>query len=152
MGQLNNQYVFKYSQLYKSWNKGKSSPIVKFHAHEKDPRLCVVKCIDEYLLRSNSWRSGGKTKLLLSSICPHKKITSSTVSKWIKDILVLPGVIKFWDFSAHSTRSAATSKTDFFGLIFFVGFLVKWIYMLQNVFQKDIVSNEKNILGKSFWL
>ena len=113
---------------------------------------CVVKCIDEYLLRSNSWRSEGKTKLLLSSICPHKEITSSTVSKWIKDILVLPGVIKFWDFSAHSTRSAATSKTDFFGLIFFVGFLVKWIYMLQNVFQKDIVSNEKNILGKSFWL
>ena len=93
MGQLNNQYVFKYSQLYKGWNKGKSSPIVKFHAHEKDPRLCVVKCIDEYLLRSNSWRSGGKTKLLLSSICPHKKITSSTVSKWIKDILVLLGSI-----------------------------------------------------------
>ena len=63
MGRLNNQCVFEYSKLHKGREKGKFSPTVEFHANEKDPRLCVVKCIDEYLLRSNRWRTGGKTQL-----------------------------------------------------------------------------------------
>ena len=112
---------------------------------------CVVKCIDEYLLRSNSWRSEGKTKLLLSSIYPHKEITSSTVSKWIEDILVLPGVIKFWGFIAHSTRSAATSKT-FFWTDILCRVLGQMDLRGKMFFKKILFLTKKNVLGKSFWL
>ena len=65
MVKLNNQYVFKYSKIHKGWKKGNSSPIVTFHTYGKNPVLRIVKYIDEYLLRLNSWCTEEKTQLLL---------------------------------------------------------------------------------------
>ena len=53
-----------------------------------------------------------ETQLLLSFTTSSKEITNSTVSKWIKDNLVLPGWNKFSKFSSHSTPFIANFKVD----------------------------------------
>ena len=63
MVKLDNQFVFKDRKIHKGWN---SSPIVTFHAYGKNPVLRIVKYIDEYLLRLNSWCTEEKTQLLLA--------------------------------------------------------------------------------------
>ena len=78
--------------------------------------MCVVKCRDEYLLRSKEWRTENKKQLLLSHKNPHREVSSSTISRWIKETLELSGVTELGSFSGHSTRSASTSKADLSGL------------------------------------
>ena len=56
--------------------------------------MCVVKYLDAYLDRTKVWRDG-KNQLLLSFIQPHKEVCSSTISRWLKETLVLSGVTKF---------------------------------------------------------
>ena len=68
-------------------------------------------------------------QLLLSHINPHREVSSSTISRWIKVTLELSGVTELGSFSGHSTRSASTSKADLSGLavtdILNRGFMVK---------------------------
>jgi len=116
MGRLPDQYKFSYSKLHKGWKKGKTSPSVCFYSFSEDPNMCVVKCLDEYLLRSKKWRTENKDQLLLGHTNPHKEVSSSTISRWIKDTLELSGVTKLGSFSGHSTRSASTSKAEMSGL------------------------------------
>lgn len=66
MVKLNNQFVFKDRKIQKGWKNGNSSLIVTFHAYGKNPVLRIVKYIDEYLLRLNSWCTEEKTQLLLA--------------------------------------------------------------------------------------
>ena len=66
MARLQNQYKFEYSQLHKSWKRGKICPSLQFFAFVEDPEMCVVKCLDGYLLKSEPWRKNQETQLLLS--------------------------------------------------------------------------------------
>ena len=116
MGRLFDQYKFSYNKLHKGWRKGKPSPSVNFFAYKEDHQMCVVKCLDEYILRSKEWRTESKKQLLLSHINPHREVSSSTISRWIKETLELSGVTELGSFSGHSTRSASTSKADLSGL------------------------------------
>ena len=56
--------------------------------------MCVVKYLDAYLDRTKVWRDG-KNQLLLSFIQPHKEVCSCTISRWLKETLVLSGATKF---------------------------------------------------------
>ena len=56
--------------------------------------MCVENCLDAYLDRTKVGRDG-KNQLLLSFIQPHKEVCSSTISRWLKETLVLSGVTKF---------------------------------------------------------
>ena len=116
MGRLFDQYKFSYNKLHKGWRKGKPSLSVKFFAYKEDHQMCVVKCLDEYLLRSKEWRTENKKQLLLSHINPHREVSSSTISRWIKETSELSGVTELGSFSGHSTRSASTSKAELSGL------------------------------------
>ena len=40
----------------------------------------------------------------------------STISRWLKETLVLSGVSKILDFGGHSARLASTSKVELSGL------------------------------------
>jgi len=44
------------------------------------------------------------------------QVSSSTISRWIKNTLDLSGVTEIHDFTGHSTRSASTSKAELSGL------------------------------------
>ncbi|RCN34942.1 site-specific recombinase, phage integrase family [Ancylostoma caninum] len=70
-----------------------------------DPRLYIQTLVA--YLETESIRKG-KNRLLISYSRPHRAITASTVGWWIKWVLREAGVDT--SFTAHSTRSASTSK------------------------------------------
>ena len=105
-------YKFYFHKLHKSWLKGKAPPTVSYQVYIQDPNLCVVKTLDEYISRTEGWRSGEEgNELFLSFVNPHKPAVSSTISVWLKNVLRKAG-IDISTFKAHSTRSASTFKTD----------------------------------------
>ena len=84
-----------------------------------DESLCPVTCLSVYLERTKDWRAINKDKprLFLSIKKPHKpvKLSSSTLSRWIKETIFQSG-IKDFSFKGHSVRSASTSAARASGL------------------------------------
>ena len=74
--------------------KSEDAYIFTFHKYPKDQQLwSVVSALNEYLKRTETWRThGDKFQLLLSYIKPHVEVHNSTVSRWIKEILKETGV------------------------------------------------------------
>ena len=103
---------FTIPQLTKTSNPKKPSLKLFFPAFPQDRRLCPVTYLKHYEGLTKEFRpemSGNKPiPLFLSILSPHKPITSSTLSRWIKCILKDSG-IDTSTFKGHSTRSAATS-------------------------------------------
>ena len=58
---------------------------MEFHEYSEDKSLYVVTTIDEYIKLTVNWRGGEKTQLLLGYIKPRVEVSSSTVSRWIKE-------------------------------------------------------------------
>jgi len=56
-----------------------------------------------------------ETQLLLSFVKPHKAVSTSTISRWLVEILGLSG-IDTSTFTGHSTRAASTSKAKILGV------------------------------------
>ena len=71
-------YKFYFHKLHKKWRKGKAPPTVSCQAYTQDPNFCVVKTLDEYISRTEGWRSGEEFfQLLLSFVNPHKAVHSA---------------------------------------------------------------------------
>ena len=70
-----------------------------------DKRCCVVHTLNQYLEITKEKR---KTNRLLISYKTFKEISTSTVARWLKEILKRSGIDNLV-FSAHSYRSASTS-------------------------------------------
>ena len=86
-------YKFYFQKLHKSWRRGKVPPTISFQAYSEDLNLCVVKTLDEYISRTEGWRSGKEcSQLLLSFVNPHKPVVSFTISGWLKNILKKVGI------------------------------------------------------------
>ncbi|KAL9965154.1 hypothetical protein ACROYT_G028915 [Oculina patagonica] len=83
-------------------------------AYIKDPRLCIVECLQEYIVRTKPLR-GEETQLLISFVKPHKAVSKDTTGRWVKCVLTNAG-IDTNQFDAHSTRSASTSAAKRSGL------------------------------------
>ena len=82
-------------------------PIV-FTRFNESRRLCIVRYLREYIKRTSTLR-GSETHLLISFRKPHKKVTKSTISRWLKLVLCRAG-IDISIYKAHSTRAASASK------------------------------------------
>ena len=108
-------FTLTFYKLYKAWKKGKSPPSVIFHSFEEDSSLCVVAVLNEYLKRSEKWRTSDEWQLLLSFVQPHKPVVSATISVWIKKVLTISEV-DIGVFKGHLTRSASASKAALSGL------------------------------------
>ena len=109
-------YIFTFHKLHKSCRKGKAPSILSFYKYPKDQELCVVSALNEYLKCTETWRTNGdKFQLLFSYIKPHVEVHSSTVSKWIKEMLKETGV-DVDIFKGHSKLSASTSKLCLSGI------------------------------------
>jgi hypothetical protein len=89
------------------------TPKVSFHsAFPDDFDLCPVECLKCYEVKTREFRPSDiyvPNKLFLSYIHPHNPVTSSTLARWIKNILQLAG-IDTSIFTAHSFRGASTSE------------------------------------------
>ena len=76
-------------------------------AYPENPKICVVKTLSHYLERTQSFREQ-ETKLFLTYQKPHRAVSASTISRWIKSMLKRAGVDTS-KFGAHSTRAASSS-------------------------------------------
>ena len=102
-----NKIVFIVSDLLKSSKPGKQCTTLEFVSYDKDPHLCLVSYLTEYLDWTADMRQDHQ-KLLVNYQKPHKAISKDTVGRWLKQELKLAG-IDTSTFGAHSTRAASTS-------------------------------------------
>lgn len=98
-----------FSDLLKTSRPGKHQKQIFLAAYPPDRRLCIMTVLKEYDKRTEELRKGQlHDKLLISFVKPHKPVTAATIARWIKTVLKAAG-IDMSIFTAHSTRSAATS-------------------------------------------
>jgi integrase len=93
------------NHLLKQSRPGFKPETISLDAYPSERNLCIVQCFHEYIQRTNGLRTCNR--LLISTIKPHKAISKSTLSRWVKFILLKAGVGE--KFGPHSTRSASTS-------------------------------------------
>ena len=74
--------------------------------YSQDSNICPATTSLDYVNRTINFRKN-QDNLLLSIKRPHKKITKSTIARWIKSILSLAG-INTNILTAHSTRAASS--------------------------------------------
>ncbi|KAM4721757.1 integrase/recombinase xerD homolog [Rhinophrynus dorsalis] len=83
--------------------------IISYPAFPSQPQLCVVKCLQEYELRTTAFRSPSSSQLLISFRNPHLPVSAATLARWVRWIMQLAG-LDVSLFGAHSTRGAMASK------------------------------------------
>lgn len=88
----------------------RSAPLIKFVVYDIDESLFVYRTIDQHLKRTEVCRKDYRATFL-GLIKPHKPVTSSTVSRWIAD-MIGQSDIDTVIFKFHWPRSAATSKAS----------------------------------------
>ena len=79
----------------------------------EDSRLCQVRCLEAYERATGTLRS--HQQLFLGVVAPHKPVCSSTIARWLKEVLKASG-IDTAVFSAHSTRGASASSAALAGV------------------------------------
>ena len=81
----------------------------------EDELLCPVACLRVYESATSKFRkSESSMQLFLAMVPPHHPVTSSTIARWIKKSLEKAGLEPV--FSAHSTRSAASTAAALSGV------------------------------------
>lgn len=103
-------YTLQYRGLLKQTRPGFSNPVAQLMAYPADRRLCVVFVLKEYLDRTKGVRNG-QTPLFLSFVKPHKAVTKSTISRWLRMVMFKSG-IDCQKYATHSIRSASVSKAQ----------------------------------------
>ena len=86
-------------------------PIV-FEKYDACKSLCIFRYLKTYIDRTSTMRTS-ENQLLVSYMKPHKAVTKSTVSRWIRTVMSKAGV-DVSIFKAHSTRAASSSKASHF--------------------------------------
>ena len=81
---------------------------IELKAYTEDRRKCVYRAVTEYLSRTEDIR-GQETQVFISYNKPHRKVTSSTIGRWLKTIMAMAG-IDVKTYRPHSIRAASTSK------------------------------------------
>ena len=109
MTKSKSKFVFRVcaSDLKQS-RPGYTPPQVELKAYPVDRRLCVYKALEAYIERTKHLRNE-ETRLFLSYMKPHKRVSSSTIGTWIKTTMAMAG-IDVSVYKAHSIRAASTSK------------------------------------------
>lgn len=104
MSDFGDYVVFTIDELTKTSRPGRGIQRVKIDKFS-NKNICVVQCLHYYIAKTKKLR---KTDRLLISYKTHKEVTTSTIARWLKEVLHLSG-IKTDIFSAHSYRGASTS-------------------------------------------
>lgn len=103
-------FKMKIGEMLKHSRPGKHLDLLTVKAYAPDRRLCPLTVLLEYLKRTVKLRKS--ERLLVGIIKPHGSVSSATVARWIKTVMIYSGVDTKL-FSAHSTRGASTSKAAF---------------------------------------
>jgi len=101
---------FSLNSLLKSSRPERSSIVITLPPFPENEKLCVHSTLSHYTNRTASVRQSLNTsKLFISYGKPNKVISTSTLSRWLKDMLSIAG-IDTSIFKGHSFRGASTSK------------------------------------------
>jgi site-specific recombinase XerD len=87
---------------------GYTPPLIEFGAYPVDKGLCVYLALNEYIKRTSELR-GEESALFISFIKPHKKVTATTISRWVKTMMSRAG-IDTAKYKGHSLRAASASR------------------------------------------
>ena len=80
------------------------SPYYFIAAFTEDLSLCPRLCLQQYEETTKELRpKDGSQQLLIATVAPHKPVVSSTIARWLKEVLSASGV-DVSIFQAHSTR------------------------------------------------
>lgn len=107
MRKESSQYVLRYSGPLKQSRPGNAVPCAKLKEFTPDRRICVYNALNVYLLKTSLLRDEEKS-LFISYVKPHRAVTSSTISRWIRVVMNAAG-IDCSKFKSHSVRSASSS-------------------------------------------
>ena len=110
MKKADDYYLFDINEHMKQNRPGYTFSSIYVRKYQQQ-ELCVYRTLESYLIRTLPLRQEGSTKLLVSYVKPYAPVGTSTVGRWIKNLLGLSG-IDTTKFKAHSTRSASTSKAS----------------------------------------
>ncbi|KAK6026047.1 hypothetical protein OSTOST_08039 [Ostertagia ostertagi] len=111
--QGDSKWVFRLDYMNKNRRIGSRAHSAVFTSFTENPRLCPIETMKSYISRTVMHRFQAK-RLLISYQRPFAAITATTVSRWLKNILVDAGVGSC--FGAHSTRAAATTAAKLRGV------------------------------------
>ena len=112
MEKTNEIFRFKIKKRIKTTKPGQAQPIMVMRKFS-NPSCCPYTALEEYFKRTAEIRT--TTKLWISLTKPHKPVGKQTLSRWLKELLKLSG-IDTSQFTAHSTRMAASSKVNAMGV------------------------------------
>ena len=99
---------FRVAELTKSSRPQFHPQELSFKRFDAEPNLCIVRTLQQYLQLTNPLR-GDERQLFITTTPPHRGVSRDTIRRWTKSIMAAAG-IDLTIFSAHSTRSAATTK------------------------------------------
>ena len=100
-------YVFiPIMSLIKQTKSTKHMAPLCFQMYNKEPKLCVVSHLSEYLKRTKSYRNTDKS--FLTYIKPYRAASKDTRSRWCKSI-IKESSISIHSYTSHSSRAAASS-------------------------------------------
>ena len=113
----NDGYVFVVPGLVKGSKPHKPHLEIFLPSFPPDTSLCVASYFKRYIDVTSSKRSNSSSRniLFISYIKPHKAVKTSSISRWLKNVLRLSG-IDTSQFSAHSTRSASSTFAASYGV------------------------------------
>lgn len=103
----NNEIIVPIPQLLKQSNPRNRKFSLRLSCNVENPSICVVTTLKEYIRRTKNIR-GNQRQLFISFNKPHRAVSRSTISRWIKTVLREAG-IDVSIFKAHSTRAASCS-------------------------------------------
>ena len=109
--------IFNVKGLLKHSRPNHPTRPVSFHAFPYDAQLCPVALVESYLSARSQLPGADKhDEFILCFRKPHGPATTDTLARWVKTVLSLSGVNLFDSFTAHSCRSASTSKAKLHGV------------------------------------
>lgn len=109
----NDKVTIKITEPIKTSRAGNPQPTFIFPYFANRKEACVARVLLHYIEKTRELR--GRTKyLFLTFKRPYHRATAQSISRWIKHCLISAGIDK--QFTAHSTRHAATSMADLRGI------------------------------------
>ena len=97
-----NFMVIRIGHMMKASTKKLHIGEIKFPWYQENDKICVFTCMKKYLKLTVNLR-GNITRLFITTTKPYKTASQDTLATWIKTIDISI-------FSAHSTRSASTTR------------------------------------------
>lgn len=96
------------TDIIKTSAANREQPVLYLPYFVENPSICPARTLEDYLQATAELRPETVDNLLLTTKKPFKKVSSQSISRWIKQTLAECG-IDVTTFSAHSTRHASTS-------------------------------------------